>query len=138
MSQQYDYTKTIVNAQSLKMEIIAAGITTTLENINWSAPDSLAIIFVEALSTGDKTTLDDVVDSHNGTPPNRYRLLCATCEQHISDLQPTTPTKCPVCEGTSISDTTQQEPFHTDSSPDGTTWDLFITNGGTIITAKRP
>ena len=121
MSQQYDYTKAVVNAQSLKMEIIAAGITTVLEKIDWAAPDSLAITFSEALSTGDKTTLDGVVDSHGGTPPNRYHLLCATCEQHISDLQPTTPTKCPVCDGTSISDIVQHEPFQTDSSPNGTT-----------------
>ena len=56
----------IVNLTSLEEEIRNSSIITALDNIS-TVSDSLDIYFKDAISTGDKSTLDSLVAAHDGT-----------------------------------------------------------------------
>lgn len=78
---EYDFTKSSVAVDSLTAEIGASSIITALDHINFSAPNSLAVFFKDALSAGDITTLGTVVTAHAGNPlpqsPQGVNILSA-------------------------------------------------------------
>jgi len=81
---------------------------------------------------------DEQLKMYRSSNPMRWRMLCADCEQHISDESEDEPTVCPICSGENISDIVEQVPWSSDISPDGNIWDYFTTDSGTIIIARRP
>lgn len=62
----YSYTKA-VDIPRLSQEVVASGIVTVLDHMNLTGT-ALDIIFKDAISSGDKTTLDAVVAAHVNTP----------------------------------------------------------------------
>ena len=134
---EYPYTKSTVNSEMLTKEINNSGITSaSLVAINWNAPESLIVIFDGDLSSGDEDTLDGLVASHTGAASNTYRMLCEDCSQHTFGRNTTTPTTCPICEGSNISGVVQQAPYELMKDEDGDLWGHFQNSTGTIITAK--
>jgi hypothetical protein len=67
---QNDFPNHKVDSTRLAQEIQASTIITALDYISTSG-DDCAIVFKDALSVGDKTTLDGIVATHSGAPmPN--------------------------------------------------------------------
>jgi len=81
---------------------------------------------------------DEETETFKSSNPIRWRLLCDVCEDYVSDLAESEPVVCPICSSESISEQTQQRPYLSDVSPDGTVWDHFTEDDGTIIVARRP
>lgn len=67
MSTPYPYTKE-VNSDELKLEILASSIATPFDHIDATGSD-VSIVFQDALSDDDKTTLDGIVANHVNAPP---------------------------------------------------------------------
>lgn len=125
MSQSYPYTKASVNEDKLTLEIEAdETIEKTLEEINWTAPDSLSITFDQALTGGEETALDTLVTNHDGNPPTTYTIFCYDCGRSNSKEALSALTECPVCSGTDI-----QDAYHNDNL-DATT-NPGVSNDGT-------
>jgi hypothetical protein len=100
---QYDYTKAVVVIPRLWAEIIAANLSSaTLKDIQYSAPDSLAIIFNQELSGDDETALGTVVSDHDGTPLPEYPKFCCRCGSFFVHLGLSEPTVCPFCGSDNI------------------------------------
>jgi len=74
---KYDYTKSPVNISGLVYELsLNTIISVALDHIEFVEPSSLSIYFVDALSSEDKSELDNVVSNHTGiyNPPASYDL----------------------------------------------------------------
>lgn len=67
-----------------------------------------------------------------------YWMLCAgTCQNHVSGEFEATPTQCPICSSSEISEITKQEPMSSTVTGNGTKVDVFIDNDLTTIKARR-
>ena len=106
MSQTYDYNKTPVDVEKLRLEILAdETIVKTLETIIYNAdetPNKLHITFDLALSAGEETALDTLVTNHDGNPPTTYDYFCYCCGLNHSEAGLVTPTQCQCCSSTDI------------------------------------
>lgn len=73
----YPYTKS-VDIPRLSSEIVASTIVTVLDHMTLTGTD-LEIVFKDALSTADKTTLDGLVAAHSALPlPNPTPVMNIT------------------------------------------------------------
>lgn len=67
-----------------------------------------------------------------------YWMLCGgTCQNHVSGDFTETPTACPICSSSEISDITKQEPMASTVTANGTKVDVFIDNDLFTIKARR-
>lgn len=64
---EYDYTKTPCDIGSLTQQIQLSSIAGSLDHMMLFG-SALSIFFTADLSAGDKTTLDNLVSTHDGTP----------------------------------------------------------------------
>lgn len=102
---EYPYTKSTVNLTRLTLEIEdSVIIVTTLQYINWVAPDSLSIFFDGTLSGPEVTELNALVAAHGGTPPTNYEYFCYCCGKYRDEDALSKPTQCCVCSSTDIQD----------------------------------
>lgn len=92
---EYDYTdfaNDIVSISKLTLEIAAASLGQALVDITANG-DTLkcAIQFEAELDSGDKTTLDGIVASHDGVEPTQYKFHAASTLVHAEvDVTETT------------------------------------------------
>jgi hypothetical protein len=135
MTEEYDYTKTGVDKSGLLTDIKYSKISKTLELIRYDGTN-LEIYFDEALTSGEQTILDNIVANNTGSKSANWRVLCATCGIHTTGEYSDTPATCRVCDGKSISDAVQQDPYQIMESPDGSKWGHFQADDSTIIAAK--
>ena len=134
---EYPYTKESVNMTALRMDIRDSSITAVLSHMSWDAPDSLLISFETDLTSGEETTLNGIVSSHTGQAPSHYRLRCTSCFKVTSSNYTATPTKCPLCESTSITDIEEQVGASLGESPDGTEREIFVNNDSTMVVTQK-
>jgi len=70
----YSYTKSGVDSSQLAIEMVASGISTTLDYINTSSEtDVVEVVFQATLSGTEETTLSGLVADH----------VAGTCDQHV-------------------------------------------------------
>ena len=114
MSETYDYNKTPIDVEKLKMEIIAnETIVKTLETIVYNSggsPNTLHITFDLTLTAGEETALDTIVSSHDGVAATIYTIYCYDCGCSRSQATLSALTECPCCSGTDI-----QASYHNDN-----------------------
>lgn len=72
-----DTASAAVDPAHLHREVIAAALGQSIEHVD-VAGDVLDIAFADALSGGDRTTLDGVVAAHTGVPEMRPSRVIAT------------------------------------------------------------
>lgn len=69
MSVDYNYIKSTVDPDSLRLEILdETNITTEFEYVMFNSPDELTLRFVSTLSPTEESYLDTVVSGHAGIP----------------------------------------------------------------------
>lgn len=135
---EYNYTKTGVNSAGLMLQIKqSTSITTTCSGLIYNAPSSLKILFEEDLDSGEKSTLDTIVENHAGEEPDHYRLYCAVCEDERALDSIGEPTECPACQSEDISDVIQQGPFVSVKDELGNDWEIYVNSSGNLISARR-
>jgi len=102
MATTYDYDKSPVNIQKLKLEILEdETIVKTLNEITYNVgeePNDLHITFNSALDGGEETALDSLVAAHDGNPPTLYSRYCRCCGSYLEIPGIVVPTTCPCCD----------------------------------------
>lgn len=134
----YFYEKTNVDVEALSFEINESVIIiTNLNSVTFKEPNELKIDFVSELTSAEKTELDSIVSSHTGASLTHYRFYCNDCADYRAIRCLGTPTKCPSCEGTNITDVVEQIPYMIMQDELQNGWEMFLTSDGIIINARR-
>ena len=134
----YEYEKTNVNIEALNLEINQSEvITTDLISITFVETNDLDIEFDGTLTSTEEDELDSIVSSHTGQALTHYRLYCNDCENYRSTRYNSTPSECPACEGTDITNIVAQYPHCLCKDESQNEWEIFVVSDGTMILARR-
>lgn len=134
----YERTKTNVNIEALTFEIKESTvITTELISITFNELNDLKIDFASTLTSAEETELNTVVTNHTGVVLKHYRMYCGACGDYRSIKRDNTPTDCPVCQSTNITNIVEQTPYNSVKDESGNSWEKFMTSDGNTIISRR-